>query len=155
MDLQVAWAAGFVDGEAHIGINRIRDRRVAGSDQRDWRLNPRITVGQTAIEPLDRLVAIFGGAVALRGAPTCLRHRRAWVWRLGGARQVRPALVAMLPMLTVKRAEAEVVIELCERLIAWKQGTRLSVVEIDARNLLSERLCAVKATGRGAPAVAA
>jgi hypothetical protein len=147
-DPLVAWAAGFLDGEAHVGINRIRDRRVAAG-ARLYRLNPRITVGQVAREPLERLQDLWGGAIALRPCAS-ERHNQASVWRVGGARQVAVVLRDVLPLLTVKRRESEVVLELCERIEAWSQGTRLTADEIDARNELSARLCAVKVGGRGA-----
>lgn len=153
-DSLVAWAAGFLDGEAHVGINRIRDRRAGAGEPRLFRLQPRITVGQTSCEPLERLQALWGGAIADRPRAS-ERHRPCYVWCVNGASQVGRVLCDVLPLLTVKAPEASVVLELCERIDVWRQGRRLTDDEVLARNELSARLCTVKATGRGALPVAA
>ena len=154
MEQLMAWAAGFIDGEAHIGITKIKDGRAGAV--RTHRLHPRIVVGQTNREPLERLVEIFGGTVYARSRKAMADHHRTlYVWEASGARRVATVLRAVLPLLTVKRAEAEVLLELAERITASKHGRWFLIdeAEVAARNALAARLCDVKAMGRGAPAL--
>jgi hypothetical protein len=149
--VDAAWAAGFIDGEGHIGIHRIRDRR-AGSI-REFRLNPRIIVGQTHRQPLDRLVEIFGHSVHVRAERAA--RRTFYVWEVNGARGTAAVLAAVIPYLTLKRPEAEMVMTLCRRLELWGPGRRLTPDEVAARNEIAARLCDIKVMSRGALPVSA
>jgi hypothetical protein len=144
-----AWAAGFIDGEGHLGIHRIRDRRAAG--QRGLRLNPRIVVGQTKRQPLDKLASLFGGSVRQRGEQGP-RRRPFFAWELNGATGVLAALRIVRPFLVVKDAEADALALFCERITGWTTGLRLTADEVEARNQLSYALAAVQSTARGAVA---
>jgi hypothetical protein len=91
----VAWAAGFLDGEAWFGLVGSR-----GSP------SPTIQAAQVAsAEPLRVLARLFGGNVVHYSPPS--RPRGAWHWRIYGAERVRRALVFVLPYLTAKREDAE------------------------------------------------
>lgn len=142
MDNLTAWAAGFIDGEGHVGIHRIRrEGKLA-------RLNPRVIVGQTHRDPLDRLHDLFGGSVNTRKQTA--DRRTFWIWEPAGAKRTHAVLTATLPLLTIKREEALVVVLLCERIMGWRQGCRLTDEEIDIRDQLAKDLALVKTGSRGA-----
>ncbi len=95
----LAWAAGFFDGEGSIYIARTgfyRERtRVL------YRLE--VTVSQVDPRPLERLCRMFGGNIMVTGNP---KHR-AWAkWRVHNHRAVW-VLRLLLPYLLNKREEAE------------------------------------------------
>ena len=105
LDTDVAWAAGFFDGEGSV------TGRIASWQGRS-NLDLRLQVGQVKPEPLEKFLALFGGHLYLQKA-----QHKGWSdiyrWWVGGSARVQPVLVSMLPYLTVKRPQAEVGIELC------------------------------------------
>ena len=115
-----AYAAGIIDGEGCIGI----EKSTRGSDYR-WRQNKRgyrmsvyVTVCNTNLELLEWLEQRFGGYIKEE------RHRhlgwkRAWAWRLCSI-QAGNLLKLVIPYLIVKRRQAEIAIELQNTKIAGK-----------------------------------
>lgn len=92
---EIAWAAGFIDGEGSLGAGRGK--------------GVSLEVGQVSREPLDELARIFGGSIYERPR----RHVRGgtfYRWTLAGAPQVVAALCLLHPYLRVKRREAEILI---------------------------------------------
>jgi hypothetical protein len=100
-DIQVAWAAGFLDGEGYFGASR-----------RDDSYKPEVTAAQVRREPLERLVDLFGGHIC-EVKSRREGQRRYWRWSVGGARAVREVLAEVGPHLTTKEREAELLLELC------------------------------------------
>lgn len=94
-DLQLAWCAGFVDGEGCISLGK------QGSIQ--------ITVGQQVEPPLLILRGLFGGSVQQRATAGALSAAPFFIWRVA-RRKAERALRALLPYLVVKRAAAEIAI---------------------------------------------
>jgi len=94
-EVEIAWAAGFFDGEGYIGISRgyFVDKRWGPYH------HMKISASQRIRLPLDRLVAIFGGSVCKANT----RELYLWTCTTRGAAR---ALEAMLPYLTVKRDQA-------------------------------------------------
>lgn len=93
-----AWAAGFFDGEGHVGEDRL-------------------VVQQNVPEPLYVLRWLFGGSVL--GPYTRERRREPgvqskpyWVWRCGKAHGVA-AIHLMLPHMRVKGPESVRFLERC------------------------------------------
>jgi len=56
-----------------------------------------------------------------------------------------------MPYLRVKHDEAEILLGICQYMKAWPRGTRMTEQEIEARNVLAQRLHDVK-QGTRAPA---
>jgi hypothetical protein len=88
----IAWAAGFYEGEGSCAF-------VNGST--------RATIGQVNREPLDRIAALFGGHIfALKGHPAGVAKkymgRPSWRWIAYGAR-ARGILMTLYQMLSAKR----------------------------------------------------
>lgn len=92
--MEVAWAAGFLDGEGHFGIGR------GGRGGRHLRVV--LEAAQVATrEPLDRLQRLFGGNVR--------EGKSAWRWTLSGRDAVLTALLVLCPLLSVKGEAARLV----------------------------------------------
>lgn len=86
-DLDWAWAAGFLEGEGTFSP-------MSGSDKR-----ARVSANQKEIEPLERLLRLFGGRIYFitKGRPTAIH-----LWMLRGER-ARVFLTRLLPMMCSRR----------------------------------------------------
>lgn len=102
---ELAWAAGFFDGEGSIGT--------------PGRLYVALGISQVARGPISKFEELFGGKVYAhhRSNP---RHSDAWRWVLTG-RPAADALGGMLPYLLLKVNEARWAIELA-RLVPEYDG---------------------------------
>lgn len=96
----IAYAAGFFDGEGTIDIRR---RRTHGGKYERYEL--RLSLGQMDIRPLLRLAELFGGSVQKQNAKL-----HSWVCTGPGARDF---LIAVRPHLIVKDGQADTALEFC------------------------------------------
>lgn len=140
-----AWAAGFIDGE---GSLQLRPYNRAGTASR--RHFPVIAVGQTVIEPLERLQEMYGGNIYLR-TPANEKHRPCWAWTITGGLRTRACLERVMPWLVVKREEAEILLAYTLRMRGPSQGNlgRLTDAELAERDEMAVSLSALKSRGRG------
>jgi hypothetical protein len=126
-DVDLAWAAGFIDGEGCITLapqNRPRNNTHASV------CSVLIQVTQINRVPLDKLVALFGGYVGTMRARNA-RQGWVWQWRLHRASEVIPVLESVMPYLVLKRPEAEVVLAYARTVGCGYR--RISREEIDYR----------------------
>lgn len=101
----LAWAAGFIDGEGCVGCYYLA-KKSAG--KRYARLS--IQVSQTRLPPLETLVRLFGGRINEefpRGA-----RQQTWRWSLTGTTNVTNCFEHIKDYLQVKRNDFEEAIEL-------------------------------------------
>lgn len=94
-----AWAAGFLDGEGCIGIYTQHERYV---------LN--VSASQSVREPLEILLAMYGGSIHADNRPGGYGGRGVWAWRISGQRAA-DALIDVVDFLVVKRGQAEIALE--------------------------------------------
>ncbi len=97
-ETDIAWAAGFLDGEGCLTISRWKNRHYA-----------RITTNQKFRAPLDRLVTIFGfGSVRkIKDERMPARH----LWRLTwDHRQAEKVCRACCAQFTIKREQAKAIL---------------------------------------------
>jgi hypothetical protein len=113
---QVAWAAGFIDGEGCIGIYRTGANAYRVSLSAGQKYNE---------EPLMRLQALFGGTI-VRPKGKNRSYANAY-WNLTSKRAT-DALKEMLPFLTVKREQAEVAIAFQSRRLVGSAHSRWNPV---------------------------
>ena len=99
---QRAWAAGFFDGEGCVGVYHNQGRYVLS-----------VSVSQGRREPLEILLAMFGGSIQRDYRPGGYNGKGTYSWRISGNKAAK-ALKAMLPFLVVKLAQAEVALEFFE-----------------------------------------
>lgn len=105
-----AWAAGIIDGEGTIGFYRARSRNQRGYIAGRWTYMISVTVGNTDLRMLDRLVEGFGARIYPmnhREGPT--NRKPMWQWTVRGPRAVA-MLRAIEPYLVTKREQARLVL---------------------------------------------
>lgn len=134
--LDDAWAAGFFDGEGHIGIQRFASKTYR--DGTRWRLV--ITASQNDKRPLDELVRLYGGRVS----PSYGAGAR-WVWHLPTS-LARTFLRRVYPHMRTKQEQARVALEYLGE-TSW--GTRrLTDEEHERRQRLADELLEIRAVAR-------
>jgi hypothetical protein len=79
-----AWAAGFFDGEGSLDLKQASK---ASTNSR-VRFQPRLVVGQTKREPLDKLRSLYGGNIRLRRSQRP-GQKACWAWELTGMKGFR------------------------------------------------------------------
>jgi hypothetical protein len=105
---EIAWAAGFVDGEGCVSIAKSGRR---GQPLPYYRAE--LIVANTVREPLDRLALLFGGRVVV--ARRAIGNRKlTYQWKTTGTAHTTSVLRELLPWLTVKRAQAALVLEFAQ-----------------------------------------
>lgn len=101
IELDLAWAAGFLDGEGHFGLPRAYARK----DVADWH-RIRVSATQNGLpgrppEVLYRMQRILAGKIEVHGEPDDFR------WLMEGVRHVEEVLRQVRPWLgTVKQEQA-------------------------------------------------
>jgi hypothetical protein len=99
--LQIAYAAGFFDGEGHIRIQR---HSVRGS----YMLS--VSVVQATPDPLDLFITLFGGVTKRRLVPYKGSLKCQYQWQTS-SKSAELVLRELLPFLRCKKAEAELALE--------------------------------------------
>lgn len=129
--LDIAWCAGFIDGEGSMFVTLDKSRPWGEA----WGIQTR--VDQTQEEATRKLQATLGGHVMLRSSKTAT-GRPIWRWQLQGATQHRVAIPLILPHLVVKRGKARLLLDFCDTVI--QRGTRLTPEILALRHELRERI---------------
>jgi len=128
----LAWAAGFIDGEGSFFIGRTRQGR--------WSyFRVQLKVTQCHEESLRKLQHMFGGYVyPEKKVYSVLTKRPGWKW-IAADKYAERAARLTLPFLVVKRAQAELLLEMKQR--KRRQGKRnLTPQELAERTELHERM---------------
>lgn len=128
LDMQLAWAAGFIDGEGCIQASR--------NSSKTSEIRPMISVGQ-ADHPacLERLRTILDAGSVYRPRTQNIRGKKTmFVWSASGATQCYRVLISVMPLMIVKQDQARELLRLVHLIFARKQGTRkLTDAEYEAR----------------------
>lgn len=107
----VAYCAGIMDADGHIGIH-VNWYRV-GRDARQPSYQPRVQVKQVDADAVDLFRALFAGHRYLDSSAVHKGSGRpTWVWQVHSA-ACRPVLEALRPYLRIKDRQADLVLELC------------------------------------------
>jgi hypothetical protein len=99
---RIAWAAGFIDGDGFISIEKSGKQGNNGY----FRFTSRVEATQGIVEPLLELINLFDGSIH----PVKNQYGEYFGWRLRGE-SVGPVLISLLPYLKVKNRQAEIAIE--------------------------------------------
>lgn len=134
--IDLAWAAGFIDGEGCIGVYGRTDNR--GS----YAL--RLSVAQVDPRPLLVLQSMFGGRIR-QTKPRGSKSRPASVWELHNW-EARDAITAILPYLRGKQEQAELALKFQERIHHGLTGRpyRLTDEEREVREDMARQLKEMK-----------
>jgi hypothetical protein len=128
-ELDLAWAAGFLDGEGCLTVQECTKRGAVRPQYQAL-----IDAAQVTPLPLDRLVALFGGQVR--------PYRKAFYWRLYNAKTV-PVCEQLLPYLVGKRRQAELLLEFAA--LRGRQGVRRSEAVLARQGVLCAAVQALNA----------
>lgn len=100
--IDIAWAAGFLEGEGCFGWYG-GDTRRKDKPHLTRTANAVVNACQNEREPLDRLVSIFG-AGRINRKKNHKYESTAWEWRCQGHAAI-PVMEAVLPFMSQRRAE--------------------------------------------------
>lgn len=106
--VNIAWAAGFLEGEGSFGCPRT---------------SPTVQCSQVQREPLERLQRLFGGNIY-----ECGRARKKWkgyhVWSVYGE-QAKRVMYAILPLMSPRR-EGQIMVALNKALTAKPKASQVN-----------------------------
>lgn len=144
--VEIGWIAGFLDGEGYFSIYS----RGSAGEGRGFDHMPRalIRVNQAGIrEPLDKLQYLLGGSIH-EAARRTSKGKRVWGWTLQSATVMRETLPLLIPHMTVKRREAELVLRFAQTIRTKANASRLSDEQIDERMSIAAELLLVRKVGQ-------
>lgn len=107
---QLAWAAGFMDGD---GFITIQNRTTKHKEKTYTGTYLRVGACQAHPTPLEKLQDLFGGSIKPKNSgpnPHGYNRKQQWVWSLS-TQQAGEALIQMLPYFVHKREVALLAIE--------------------------------------------
>jgi hypothetical protein len=107
---EVAWAAGFFDGEGYVTIQHGYSKHPNG--KRYYRHTLRIGINHVAIEPLLEMQRLFGGKINKQSVKSIKGNRKPrhqWLLNCSNAAE---ALKRMMPYFRNKQSVAELGLEL-------------------------------------------
>lgn len=102
---QLAWAAGFLDGD---GFITIQNRKTKYKDKLYTSSYLRVGACQAHLTPLEKLQDLFGGSIRPKNCgpnPHNYNRKQQWIWTLSTA-EAKEALEKMLPYLVHKKEVA-------------------------------------------------
>lgn len=103
-ETDLAWAAGFIDGEGYLGISSHKNTKGTTS------YSGVVSVCQNKIEPLLFLQRILGGAVAKHKQCNNVRNCQPYIYTWTTySWKAQVALEALLPYLVLKKQQAQIV----------------------------------------------
>lgn len=139
-EVEVAWAAGFLDADGSLSLTRAVDRRRTRPFPHHHR--PVMRVSQTTVEPIEKLQSIFGGGKR--------RYSRGeWVWQLENVALIAAAIERLIPHLVRKRPEAELMLRYCRGPGRNLGRRRLTPERWREREDLCEQLADLREVRRG------
>lgn len=102
---QLAWAAGFIDGD---GFITIQNRKTKYKDKEYTGTYLRVGACQAHLTPLEKLQDLFGGSIRPKNSgpnPHGYNRKQQWIWTLS-TQEARNALEQMLPYFVHKKEVA-------------------------------------------------
>ena len=126
---QLAWAAGFLDGD---GFITIQNRKTKYKDRVYEGTYLRVGACQAHLTPLETLQDIFGGSIRpkhMGSNPHGYNRKQQWIWTLS-TQQAADALKQMLPYLVHKREVALIGIAFQDTMQPRGQGLTEDIVEL-------------------------
>ena len=147
----IAWAAGFIDGEGSVLIDRYLRRRSRAVKPRELPQRTRYTLSVSAVQvkiaPLLRLQGLFGGNLNLKRRPEGSSHQDVFRWQVVCS-AAADMLRETIPFLTVKAEAAQIALEFQAMMGPHRVGYRMGPGEQEARDAKYQRLRAVNRVGR-------
>lgn len=144
-DSELAWAAGYFEGEGYVGVkvNPPRLRSVSP----EFRLY--VVITNTDREPLEKLVELFGGSTYVHSKdPRVITQKRGFQWWVG-ARVALNFLEQVLPYMQSpnKVMQVKLAIEFQKSVMSHSNDAKLSDEAIMRRMSIVDKLKALKHGG--------
>jgi len=111
-DIELAWAAGFFDGEGYTGLSKISRKILKPSgkryDRKSYKFYPTVNIAQVHREPLDRFnIAVGYGKVYGPYGPYKTGKQPYYTYQASGYENVKTIIDLLFPYLCdVKRDQA-------------------------------------------------
>ena len=138
--IDLAWMAGFVDGEGSIMLVKRRMRHLT----KTWTC--RVSVTNTNRNILTVFQKAFGGYITL-GKENRERHKDCWTWKVE-SKMAREFLRAIRPYLRLKTRQADILFRY-EKTLSTRIGRRGHRAKTERRrNQLHERIVGLNRRGR-------
>jgi len=139
-DTELAYLAGFIDGEGSIAIFNHQDKRSGRPCYKMW-----LNVYNTDENVMGWIAFRFGGKVTKVKRRT-MHNKQQYSWNRSG-RNAAEILKACLPYFKVKRQQAEIFIEVAATIRGW--GKRpVSADVLDLREIAAQRVRVINRGGR-------
>lgn len=125
---QLAWAAGFMDGD---GFITIQTRNTKHKEKTYTGMYLRVGACQASLLPLQKLQQLFGGSIREKNSgpnPHNYNRKPQWVWTLS-TQEAKNALEQLLPYLVHKREVAILGLEFQETMSDNKKPLSPDIVE--------------------------
>lgn len=134
----LAWLAGFMDGEGAIGVTRMRDRKY----HNDRYLRPHFQACNTDLRLVEEASRIVF-SVTKKKPWVGLTHQQtetrkpAWTIAIHTKTVLSILLPAVIPYLVGKRRQAEIVLQVCKR--RYKRSYELDQIAFEECRRLNQR----------------
>ena len=135
---ELAWCAGFFDGEGCFSINfQKKDRYLFGGTHQIH-----MSASQTVKEPLDIMASLLGGAVCKASRPTKTNYKPVWKWSVSSADGIRSAILLIQPYLIVKRYQAEIMLAMCD--LYGRGSSKVTAENFQARQRICDEMLSTR-----------
>jgi hypothetical protein len=144
---EVAWLAGFFDGEGSVCIVRTRPNGRRQSDRYDVT----VTIGNTSKPALQRFAAAFGGNVILARSEARAAPMRQALYRWKRTNwDALTVLLTLRPFLFVKLPQCDLALRTIEeRVSAYRGGAYMPADELARRHAFYQEMQALNRSWRG------
>ena len=134
--IDINYLAGLIDGEGFFTINYRKNRQTIKCISHDF--IPVVGVHMTAVELLKQIKQQYGGNLYTREGTNKIRAD----WSIRQAKNVYPFLIKLIPYLRVKKPQALIMKEFCERFkfFTGKKIHKLNDQEINQRKLIKQTI---------------
>ena len=137
-ETDLAWAAGFIDGEGSIGLYPCARR----DKYHHKYFFLRLSVANTDIRCLRRLQRMFGGSINRTNHNNRPEQRPCWTWYCQ-SKKCADALERLLPFLLSKKEQAETAL-LSRKYMRKKGQFRLEPVDLQSQQEIASHLRLLK-----------
>ncbi len=106
----IGWCAGFLDGEGSFLMAKVGHQKFYGPEFPARK--PKITADQIIKAPLEKLKSTLGGSISCVQGRTTSAGNPIYRWFIDGSGKLCEVLPLLIPELTIKKARAELLLEL-------------------------------------------
>jgi len=150
--VQIAYLAGIYDGEGTIRINKCGTAMYRAKHKT---INPtyiaHLCLGMIDKRIPELLCKVFGGHMRYERAPEGKNCRGVWRWESTGRQNVTRIVTMLYPYLIVKKAQADVVLDLCNNWeTPYSRSAGVGQREILRREQLYQKMKKLNAVGGAA-----